>query len=34
MPITNLVVINGGEDTEKNHQAASKSGLPVYLEEE
>ena len=34
LPITNLAVINGGEDTEKNHEAAGKSGLPVYLEEE
>jgi len=33
LPITNLAVIKGGEDTEKNHQAAGKSGLPVYLEE-
>ncbi|MDO9130970.1 MAG: hypothetical protein Q7U34_14000 [Anaerolineales bacterium] len=34
LPITNLVVINGGEDTEENYQATGKSGLPVYLEEE
>ena len=34
LPITNLAVIKGGEDTEKNHEAAGKSGLPVYLEEE
>ncbi|MBU2611990.1 MAG: hypothetical protein KJ606_13760 [Chloroflexi bacterium] len=35
LPITNLVVINGGgEETEDNYQAAGKSGLPVYLEEE
>ncbi len=35
LPITNLVVINGGgEESEDNYQAASKSGLPVYLEEE
>ena len=34
LPITDLVVIKGGENTEKNHQAARKSGLPVYLEEE
>ncbi len=34
LPITNLAVIKGGENTEKNHQAAGKSGLPVYLEEE
>ena len=34
LPITNLVVIKGGEDTEKNYQAAGKSGLPIFLEEE
>jgi len=34
LPISNLAVIQGGETTERNYQAASNSGLPVYLEEE
>ncbi len=34
LPITNLAVIKGGEDTEDNYQAASKSGLMVSIEEE
>jgi hypothetical protein len=34
LPINNLVVIQGGEATERNYQAACNSGLPVYLEEE
>lgn len=34
LPINNLAVIQGGEATERNYQAASNSGLPVYLEEE
>lgn len=33
LPISNLVVIQGGEATEHNYQAACVSGLPVYLEE-
>jgi hypothetical protein len=40
LPISNLAVIQGGDGkdmpmaTERNHQAACVSGLPVYLEEE
>jgi hypothetical protein len=34
LPISNLAVIQGGEATERNFQAASVSGLPVFLEEE
>lgn len=33
LPISNLAVIQGAEATERNYQAACKSGLPVYLEE-
>jgi hypothetical protein len=34
LPINNLAVIQGGEATERNYEAACTSGLPVYLEEE
>ncbi len=34
LPISNLAVIQGGEATERNYEAACTSGLPVYLEEE
>jgi hypothetical protein len=34
LPISNLAVIQGGEATERNYQAATNCGLPVYLEEE
>lgn len=34
LPISNLTVIRGGEATERNHQAACVSGLPVYREDE
>jgi len=34
LPISNLAVIQGGEATEHNYEAACTSGLPVYLEEE
>lgn len=33
LPISNLIVIQGSEATERNYQAACVSGLPVYLEE-
>ena len=34
LPISNLAVIQGGEATERNYQAACNGRLPVYLEEE
>ena len=34
LPITNLAVIKGGEATQANYEAASRSGLPVSLEDE